>query len=142
MKYIDWLIQWLENYIRPSVKVRTYERYRLIIEQHIKDKIGSMELDDLSPLVLFKTSTRLVVTFFLTDSFLYAVNVFKDKYMPIYFVFKPFFIKNFIFSLISKRLFLCHSAERGYSVYPQTSRFSKFFAPLFPINFSKSKSAR
>ena len=26
MTYIDWLIQWLENYIRPSVKVRTYER--------------------------------------------------------------------------------------------------------------------
>ena len=35
MKYIDWLIQWLENYIRPSVKVRTYERYRLIVEQHV-----------------------------------------------------------------------------------------------------------
>lgn len=51
MKYIDWLIQWLENYIRPSVKVRTYERYRLIIEQHIRNKIGSMELNDLSPLV-------------------------------------------------------------------------------------------
>ena len=33
MKYIDWLIQWLENYIHPSVKVRTYERYRLIVEQ-------------------------------------------------------------------------------------------------------------
>ena len=52
MKYIDWLIQWLENYIRPSVKVRTYERYRLIVEQHIKDKTGSIELNDLSPLVL------------------------------------------------------------------------------------------
>lgn len=52
MKYIDWLIQWLENYVRPSVKVRTYERYKLIIEQHIKDKIGGMELNDLSPLVL------------------------------------------------------------------------------------------
>ena len=52
MKYIDWLIQWLENYIRPSVKVRTYERYKLIIEQHIKDKTGSIELNDLSPLVL------------------------------------------------------------------------------------------
>ena len=35
MKYIDWLIQWLENYIRPSVKVRTYERYRLIVEHAI-----------------------------------------------------------------------------------------------------------
>ena len=60
MKYIDWLIQWLENYIRPSVKVRTYERYRLIIEQHIKDKTGSMKLDDLSPLILQSSVTGLL----------------------------------------------------------------------------------
>ena len=60
MKYIDWLVQWLENYIHPSVKVRTYERYRLIIEQHIKDKIGSIELNDLSPLVLQSFITELL----------------------------------------------------------------------------------
>ena len=60
MKYIDWLIQWLENYIRPSVKVRTYERYKLIIEQHIKDNIGGMELNDLSPLVLQSFITELL----------------------------------------------------------------------------------
>ena len=60
MKYIDWLIQWLENYIRPSVKVRTYERYRLIVEQHIKDKTGSIELNDLSPLVLQSFITGLL----------------------------------------------------------------------------------
>ena len=60
MKYIDWLIQWLENYIRPSVKVRTYERYRLIVEQHIKDKIGGIELNDLSPLVLQSFITGLL----------------------------------------------------------------------------------
>ena len=60
MKYIDWLIQWLENYIRPSVKVRTYERYKLIIEQHIKDKIGGLELNDLSPLVLQRFITELL----------------------------------------------------------------------------------
>lgn len=60
MKYIDWLIQWLENYIRPSVKVRTYERYRLIVEQHIKDKAGSIELNDLSPLVLQSFITELL----------------------------------------------------------------------------------
>ena len=58
--YIDWLIQWLENYIRPSVKVRTYERYKLIIEQHIKDKIGGMELNELSPLVLQSFITELL----------------------------------------------------------------------------------
>ena len=60
MKYIDWLIQWLENYIRPSVKVRTYERYRLIIELHIKDKIGSIKLDDLSPILLQQFITELL----------------------------------------------------------------------------------
>ena len=60
MKYIDWLVQWLENYIRPSVKVRTYERYRLIVEQHIKDKIGSIELNDLSPLVMQRFITELL----------------------------------------------------------------------------------
>ena len=60
MKYIDWLIQWLENYIRLSVKVRTYERYRLIIENHIKDKLGSMELDALTPLVLQPFITELL----------------------------------------------------------------------------------
>ena len=60
MKYIDWLNQWLESYIRPSVKVRTYERYRLIIEQHIKDKIGGIELNDLSPLVLQQIITVLL----------------------------------------------------------------------------------
>ena len=58
MKYIDWLIQWQENYIRPSVKVRTYERYRLIIEQHIRDKIGGIDLDCLSPLVLQRFVTE------------------------------------------------------------------------------------
>ena len=60
MKYIDWLIQWLENYIRLSVKVRTYERYRLIIENHIKDKLGSIELDALTPLVLQPFITELL----------------------------------------------------------------------------------
>lgn len=60
MKDIDWLIQWLENCIRPSVKVRTYERYRLIIGQHIKDKIGSMELNDLSPFILQQFITELL----------------------------------------------------------------------------------
>ena len=60
MKYIDWPIQWLENFVRPSVKVRTYERYMLIIQQHIKDKIGGIELDDLSPLILQQFITSLL----------------------------------------------------------------------------------
>ena len=60
MKYIDWLNLWLENYVRPSVKVRTYERYKLIIEQHIKDKIGGAELNELSPFALQSFITELL----------------------------------------------------------------------------------
>lgn len=60
MKYADWLVQWLENYVRPSVRVRTYERYKLIAEQHIRDKIGGIALDDLSPLVLQRFVTELL----------------------------------------------------------------------------------
>ena len=60
MKYIDWLNLWLENYVRPSVMVRTYERYKLIIEHHIRDKIGGMELNELSPLALQSLITELL----------------------------------------------------------------------------------
>ena len=42
----------LENYIFASVKIKIYEPYKLIIEQRIEDKIGGMELDDLSPFIL------------------------------------------------------------------------------------------
>lgn len=52
MKYNDWLSTWMENYICPSVKIRTYERYSLIVDHHIKNRIGNYELNALSPLVL------------------------------------------------------------------------------------------
>ena len=60
IKYREWLDEWMIHYVKPSVKIRTYERYRLIIEQHIKDKIGGMELNDLSPLILQEFITELL----------------------------------------------------------------------------------
>lgn len=36
MKYMDWLAQWLENYVRPSVKARTYEHYKRIAERRVE----------------------------------------------------------------------------------------------------------
>ena len=50
----------MTHYVRPSVKVRTYERYKFIVEQHINDKIGGIELDGLSPLVLQELVTELL----------------------------------------------------------------------------------
>ena len=49
MKYKEWLDVWFANYIEPSSKKKTCERYSEIIEKHLKVKLGEYELEELSP---------------------------------------------------------------------------------------------
>lgn len=44
MKYKEWLDVWFANYIKPSSKTKTCERYSEIIEKHLKVKLGEYEL--------------------------------------------------------------------------------------------------
>ena len=60
MKYKDWLDVWLANYIEPSSKTKTCERYSEIIEKHLKVKLGEYELEELSPIVIQKYITELM----------------------------------------------------------------------------------
>ncbi len=60
MKYGIWLDEWFCNYIRPSSKSRTSERYSEIIEKRLKVKLGKYELDELTPLVLQRYITELI----------------------------------------------------------------------------------
>ena len=59
MKYKDWLDVWFANYIEPSSKTKTCERYSEIIEKHLKVKLGEYELEELSPIVIQKYITEL-----------------------------------------------------------------------------------
>ena len=52
MKLNEWLDIWLNKYTKHAVKLRTYDRYRNIIEKHINPKLGKYELDDLSAVIL------------------------------------------------------------------------------------------
>ena len=52
MKYQEWLINWLNNYIQPSSKQRTYTRYSEIVNQHIIPKLGELDLNELTPFTL------------------------------------------------------------------------------------------
>lgn len=52
MKLKEWLDIWLNKYTKFAVKLRTYERYRYIIEKHINPKLGEFDLDELSAVTL------------------------------------------------------------------------------------------
>ena len=52
MKLKEWLDIWLNKYIKYTVKLRTYDRYKYIIEKHINYWLGDKELDELSPQLL------------------------------------------------------------------------------------------
>ena len=52
MLYKEWLSNWLENYVQPSAKQRTYTRYKEIVEQHIIPQLGDLELSEITPYVL------------------------------------------------------------------------------------------
>lgn len=60
MKYKDWLEEWLDNYVKPTAKERTYTRYREIVSQHIVLHLGEYELNELTPIILQKFITHLL----------------------------------------------------------------------------------
>ncbi len=43
-----WLNEWLEQYIRSGVRVKTYERYQCSVTQHILPYIGNIGIDQLT----------------------------------------------------------------------------------------------
>ena len=54
MQYKEWLNTWLEIYVRPTVKIQTYARYRHIAQKHISESIGEFELEELNAIELQK----------------------------------------------------------------------------------------
>lgn len=41
MMYNNWLKEWLQNYIKPSTKKRTFNQYSKIIKIHILPYLGN-----------------------------------------------------------------------------------------------------
>lgn len=60
MKYKNWLNVWVEHSVKPMTKVRTYERYKEIVNGHIVPRLGEYELNDLTPLLLQRFITELL----------------------------------------------------------------------------------
>lgn len=62
MKYRIWLHEWLENYVKPSSKQRTYERYRQIIDLHIIPALGDFNITEISVIALQRFITDLLTS--------------------------------------------------------------------------------
>ncbi len=60
MHYQEWLNEWLENYIKPTSKQRTYLRYAEAVRLHIAPWLGEYEIDSLTVDVLQKFVTNLL----------------------------------------------------------------------------------
>ena len=51
-KYSQWLDIWLENYVKPTSKIKTYTIYKQIVEKRLKPRLGEYELNEISPVIL------------------------------------------------------------------------------------------
>lgn len=60
MQYKEWLREWLESYVKPSSKQKTYIRYSEIVSQHIVGSLGDYEMGELTPLILQRFTTELL----------------------------------------------------------------------------------
>ena len=60
MLYKEWLSEWLENYVKTSVKERTYGKYADIIRIRLIPALGDYELNDLPPFIVQRYITELL----------------------------------------------------------------------------------
>lgn len=60
MLYKYWLAEWLLNYVRPSVKDKTYNRYSDVVDHHLIPGLGDYELHELTPIIVQRYITNLL----------------------------------------------------------------------------------
>lgn len=60
MKYKNWLEEWLEYYVKPTTKDRTYNKYLRQVENHIIPQLGEYDTDELSAHILQKFTVGLL----------------------------------------------------------------------------------
>ncbi len=60
MKYCEWLNFWLENDVKVTDKIRTYEKYGSLCKTELIPKLGEYELEELTPMVLQRFVTDIL----------------------------------------------------------------------------------
>lgn len=59
MKYSEWLNIWLENYVKPTHKIRTFDLYNQTVAKKIIPYLGDYDMDELTPITIQRYVTEL-----------------------------------------------------------------------------------
>ncbi len=59
MQYKEWLEMWLENYVKPTHKIRTFDLYRQMVEKKIVPYLGDYDMDELTPITIQRYITEM-----------------------------------------------------------------------------------
>ena len=62
MKYTQWLNIWLENYMKPSAKPKTYLRYSEIVNKQLALNFEKYDMNELTPIIFQKFITDLLTS--------------------------------------------------------------------------------
>ena len=79
MKYKDWLDEWQENYVSPTLKQRTVTLYADVIRLHLAPSVGQEELETLSTRKLQSQVTRLIKDGLSTSTVNLAITIIKSS---------------------------------------------------------------
>ena len=60
MKYSKWLNIWLENYVKPTHKIRTFDLYKQTVEKKIAPYLGDYDTDELAPITIQQYVTEMI----------------------------------------------------------------------------------
>lgn len=58
MTYKKWLEEWLEIYVRPSSKEKTYIQYSNLARLHLIPRLGDYQMEELTPLIVQRFITK------------------------------------------------------------------------------------
>ena len=78
MKLKELLELWLERYMKHTIKIRTYNRYKSICELHLIKDLGDYELDELKPNVLQDFLLKKIDDHYSTNTIKGIVSVLKQ----------------------------------------------------------------
>ena len=61
MTFKEWIEEWLQHYVKPTVKERTYSRYKIAVELHIIPALGEEQLTDITSSMIQHHISNLLV---------------------------------------------------------------------------------